>query len=173
MIQRGKTMIFQLEATRKDILQTIEDIPEHLFNERESEHTWSVGQVLEHLYKTEIEVIKLIKYILTLPEQEPLPDQPLALTLDRSIKRTAPETISPASLVNKEEILNALSQSRAQLIKIFDSIPPEQDLTTRGFKHPVFPMLSLKQWIEFIGYHEQRHLAQIEEIKQQIMNERM
>ncbi|MCM3160953.1 DinB family protein [Metabacillus litoralis] len=164
-------MIIQLENTRQEILHTVEDIPEHLFNERENEQTWSVGQVLEHLHKTEVEITKAIKYMLTLPEQEPLPDQPLKLTLDRSIKRMAPAAITPAIVVNKNDILHALSQSRNQLLQLIDSIPPEQDLTTRGFKHPVFPILSIKQWIEFVGYHEQRHLAQIFEIKQFITNE--
>lgn len=164
-------MIFQLEATRQELLNTIEDIPEHLFNERETEHKWSVGQVLEHLYKTEVEITKAIKYMLTLPEQEPLPDQPLALTLDRSTKRTATDTIAPSNIVNKNDVLLLLSQSREQLLQLIDSIPPEQDLTTRGLKHPVFPILSLKQWIEFIGYHEKRHFAQIIEIKQHITNE--
>ncbi|PGT80307.1 MULTISPECIES: DinB family protein [Bacillaceae] len=164
-------MIIQLENIRQEILHTVDDIPEHLFNDRENEQTWSVGQVLEHLHKTEVEITKAIKYMLTLPEQEPLPDQPLKLTLDRSTKRMAPAAITPAIVVNKNDILQALSQSRNQLLQLIDSIPPEQDLTTRGFKHPVFPILSIKQWIEFVGYHEQRHLAQIFEIKQFITNE--
>ena len=123
-------MIIQLETTRQEILNTVNGIPEHLFNERENEQTWSVGQVLEHLHKTEVEITKAIKYMLTLPEQEPLPDQPLELTLNRSTKIMAPAAITPAIVVNKNDILQALSQSRNQLLQLIDSIPPEQDLTT-------------------------------------------
>lgn len=164
-------MIFHLETTRHEILNLIENIPDHLFNERESESTWSIKQVLEHLYKTEVEITKAIKYMLTLPEREHLLDQPLALTLDRTHKISAPTAIVPTSRPGtKQDMLHLLSQSRKQLLQLVDSIPPEQDLTTRGMKHPVFNNLSLKQWIEFIGYHEKRHLAHILEIKQHITN---
>jgi hypothetical protein len=32
-------------------------------------------------------------------------------------------------------------------------------------KHPYLGELSLKQWVEFIGYHEKRHLLQLAEVK--------
>jgi DinB superfamily len=165
-------MILQLNATRKEILTAIEGIPEHLFNAKSSEHTWSVGQVLEHLHKTEIEITRAITYMLSLPQQEPLADIPLAITLDRSKKITAPSTITPSShALNKRDILESLCKSRIHLLQLIDTIPSELDLTRIGFKHPVFNEISLKQWIEFIGYHEKRHLAQIEEIKDAVTNE--
>jgi hypothetical protein len=165
-------MILQLNATRKEILTAIESIPEHLFNAKKSEHTWSVGQVLEHLHKTEVEITKAITYMLSLPPQEPIADIPLAMTLDRSKKITARSTITPSSqALNKRDILDSLSKSRNHLLQLIDTIPSELDLTRIGFKHPVFDEISLKQWIEFIGYHEKRHLAQIEEIKDSVTNE--
>lgn len=165
-------MILQLEETREEVVNTVKDIPVHLFNEKQTEYSWSIGQVLDHLLKTELEITRAIAYMLTLPEQDHLPDKPLALTLDRTQKRTAPDTISPTTeIIEKQNILASLSQSRNQLLQLIDSIPSERDLTTSRFKHPVFKELSLKQWIEFIGYHEKRHLAQIIEIKQSITNE--
>lgn len=165
-------MIIQLEAIRNDILTEINDIPDHLFNDKESANSWSVGQVLDHLHKIEVEITKAIKYMLTLPEQDPLPDKPLTITLDRSKKRTAPEAFIPSSqTLDKQEILSSLAQSRQNLLKLIDSIPPERDITRIGFKHRFFDVLSLKQWIEFIGYHEKRHLSQIIEIKASIINE--
>jgi len=172
MKKGGKWMIFQLEATRKELLTLIDTIPEHLFNKKESEQRWSIGQVLDHLHKTEIEITKVIKYILTLPEQEPLKDKPLALTLDRTRKITAPTTLSPStSDLSKHKLLTSLSQSRKELIQVIESIPPTVDLTRLGYKHPAFDELSLIQWIEFIGYHEKRHLAQLDEIKASVAKE--
>ncbi|WP_257349517.1 DinB family protein [Pseudalkalibacillus decolorationis] len=37
-------------------------------------------------------------------------------------------------------------------------------LQKRSFAHPIFKEMQLAQWIEFIGYHERRHIKQIEEI---------
>ncbi|MDQ0232105.1 DinB family protein [Metabacillus malikii] len=166
-------MIFQLEATRKELLTVIEAIPETFINVKESEKKWSIGQVLDHLHKTEVNITKVIKHMSTLPEQQDsLPTKPLVLTLDRTRKVKVSDSLAPAlAELDKQELLDALAQSRAELINVIEAIPQTVDFTKIGYKHPVFGELSLMQWIEFIGYHEKRHLAQIEEVNAILINE--
>ncbi|APH03953.1 DinB family protein [Bacillus weihaiensis] len=159
-------MKLQLDTSRKEVVQSVEMVSEDEMNLKPTDTTWSISQVLEHLYKTEKEITKAIHYTLTLPEQEPLPDKPIALTLDRTFKIKAKNSIVPSEKkMNKQQLLTDLESSRKELFTLIDSIPNDIDLTTRGFIHPAFKTLSLKQWIEFIGYHERRHLEQIHEIK--------
>lgn len=163
-------MWLQLEISRKEVLSTIENLPDQLLNVRISETTWSIGQVLNHLYKTEINITNTIEKLITQPGQETIEDKPLAKTMDRSIKISASPAITPSTQeFTKQEIILDLMNSRQQLLRLIDAIPPELDLKKRGFKHPAFGVLSLKQWIEFIGYHEKRHAAQIIEIKEILM----
>lgn len=41
-------------------------------------------------------------------------------------------------------------------------------LRSKSFPHPVFGEMDLTQWIDFTSYHEERHLGQIQEIKQRL-----
>lgn len=163
-------MLLQLETSRKEVLSTIENLSDKMINVNISETTWSIGQVLDHLNKTEIKITNSIHQLISQSEQETITDKPLTKTLDRSIKILASAAITPSTQeFTKQEVVSALLHSRQQLLRLIDTIPPELDLKKRGFKHPVFGVLSLKQWIEFIGYHEKRHAAQITEIKETIM----
>ena len=42
------------------------------------------------------------------------------------------------------------------------------ELEAKGFNHPIFGLMSLKQWIPFVGYHEKRHILQIKEVKEKL-----
>ena len=46
------------------------------------------------------------------------------------------------------------------------------DLEDKSVTHPVLGAMSVKQMIEFVGLHEKRHIGQIREIKQSILNQR-
>ena len=58
-----------------------------------------------------------------------------------------------------------LSKSRKRFMRIIDSTDKIL-LAQRTYHHPVFGEMNLTQWILFVGLHEKRHLAQIEELKE-------
>jgi hypothetical protein len=66
-----------------------------------------------------------------------------------------------------EEMKEKLSRSREKLLSVVTEAG-EEALEKKSLPHPVFGPLNLKQWVEFVGQHEKRHLAQIEEIKEQL-----
>lgn len=53
---------------------------------------------------------------------------------------------------------------REQLTAVIASLK-EEDFE-RVLPHPLFQELTVRQWIEFIGHHDKRHLSQIKEIKE-------
>lgn len=67
-----------------------------------------------------------------------------------------------------EAITKKLSESRKTLIQVTEGISPE-DMGRKSFPHLIFGPLSIKQWIPFVGFHEKRHLAQIEELKEELL----
>ena len=48
---------------------------------------------------------------------------------------------------------------------MIDCIRSEEALQKKAYPHPIFGLIRLDEWVPFIGYHEKRHLEQIEEIK--------
>jgi hypothetical protein len=56
-----------------------------------------------------------------------------------------------------------LYSSRQALMEVLEAYDPSE-LKANSGKHPAFGTISVEQWVEFIGLHESRHLAQIKDI---------
>lgn len=87
---------------------------------------------------------------------------------DRSRKATAPSIVEPerkhvTPTHLKDELDTAREQNFNQILSTFT-----EDDFKRVIAHPVFEELSLKQYLDFIGAHEKRHIHQIKEIKEQL-----
>src|SRR5690606_10316028 len=92
-------------------------------------------------------------------------EKPVHLTVNRSQKFNAPPYLVPSTKHKSfEDMKEKLKQSRSQLKTVVDGAD-ETALQNKSYLHPAFGTLNLKQWYEFIGYHERRHIAQIKEVK--------
>ncbi|MEN2767793.1 DinB family protein [Ornithinibacillus xuwenensis] len=150
---------------RKDLIIEIEGISDKEINRRIATDTWSIGQVLEHLYYIEKAFIKMITRQLESGEDVFAKEQPIQLTVDRSYKVPSPEFAIPSPEDKKlDTLIKQLNSSHQILADLIHQTEPEQ-LISRGIPHPIFGNLSLKQTIDFLGYHEMRHIEQIKEIK--------
>lgn len=153
------------DKIREELLESVSYLSDEQLNKKPEEATWSIMQNLEHLYLMERVVVqrmaKELKY-----NPEPTSEVPIAMLLNRSKKIDAPDFLMPSNdFISLKEIKSKLEESREALIH-FVSNTSEEDLTNRAMNHRLFGKLSLKQWVALIGYHEQRHLKQIEEVKE-------
>jgi len=82
---------------------------------------------------------------------------------NRTTRITAPDPIQPTGTVNADDAWAALERSREQLFGLLEAAEG-RDLTQITRPHPVLGLLDGYQWIAAIGGHEERHMAQIEEI---------
>ncbi|MBS4174691.1 DinB family protein [Bacillus sp. FJAT-49736] len=149
---------------REEVLNSVRGLTDEQLNKRVEEGTWSIMQILQHLYLIERSITKGISNTLT-SESEPAPAKPIERILNRSTKVNSPPFGVPSNeFVTLEEMEKKLAESRKALNQLTSSAK-EADLESKSMPNPVFGRLSLKQYISFVGYHEQRHLQQIEEIK--------
>ena len=150
---------------REEVLQAVTGLSDEQLNKQVEPGRWSIMQVLEHLYLIEKSITRMISYQLENGETKQAAGMPVELTVDRSRKLTAPSFSEPTSeFITLEDMKQKLAKSR----EIFNQVVNDADpavLEQRAYPHPAFGELSLKQWIPFIGLHEKRHLAQIEELK--------
>ncbi|ANF44438.1 MULTISPECIES: DinB family protein [Priestia] len=153
------------EQFRNDVLSSVESLTYEQLNQQPASNTWSVMQVLEHLYLMERMIVSRVKDQLENGVDQPTEDKPFHLAVDRSRKVDAPAQVTPSNEKQTlEEMKSKLAESRAALIEL-EETASEDKLKQKSFPHPVFGLMDLKQWIDFIGYHEKRHQEQIEEIK--------
>lgn len=150
---------------REELIRETEQMTDEQLNMKPSQDVWSPGQILDHLYLMETVITGGLKHVLMNGEKKEASEKPLQLVIDRSRKVPAPENLKPAEgPFSKEELFSKLDRSRRELIN-FAETAPEQELEEKVMKHPHLGDLSLKQWIEFIGYHEKRHLLQLLEVR--------
>jgi uncharacterized damage-inducible protein DinB len=156
--------MFGIEEARTELLNYVSNLSDNeavLISENDE---WSILDILEHLYVIEKVMTSEIKKILEKGERKnAFKHKPLNSTLDRSSKYKAPVSMKPnkefTSISQAKERLESSRHSLLELLKEYDAI----DLKVNSGKHPAFGTISVEQWVEFIGLHERRHLAQIKE----------
>jgi hypothetical protein len=156
-----------LIMTRNNLLNEMNLLSYEEFNYIPDINSWSIAQVCNHLAITEETVAKAIAYGLKKSSVSYVPKN-IENILDRSFKIEAPEVVKPhIESIEVYQITDQLSHSRNLLMSILDAVEDTAILAEKSVKHPVFGDLPLNQWVELISLHEQRHLAQIEEIRSQ------
>jgi len=162
----------QLNATRSRLLSVLNGLSNDQLNYKPDDNTWSISQIVQHIVTVEDGSAQMIRIGLT---QEPnfIPtDIPLEkLILDRSNKVNAPERLHPPTdsktMSQLKEILN---NSREKFVDTLNGIEDITLLekTAPPRSHPVFGQLSTGQWIRAARLHEERHIQQIEELKERL-----
>jgi len=156
------------EEAREALLNSVRDVQHEPFNQKSASDEWSMKQILEHLYLMEGAIANNIEKQLASGKEEEAKKRPIELSVDRSTKVEAPNAFQPtddeASILEMEE---KLATSHQALQKIANEYS-EATLAKKAMPHPAFGKMSLDQWITFVGYHEERHTKQIEEVKEKL-----
>jgi hypothetical protein len=157
--------MFGINEARVELLNYVSNLSDKEVAVIAENDKWSILDILEHLYVIEKVMTSEIKNILEKGERKKaFKHKPLDSTLDRSTKYKAPENMKPSreftSILQAKEKLAA---SRQSLMRVIEAFEPSE-LSANSGKHPAFGTISVEQWVEFIGLHEKRHLAQIREI---------
>ncbi|MEK5068438.1 DinB family protein [Sporosarcina sp. FSL K6-1508] len=154
---------------REAVLRSVENLSDEQLNEQVEEGRWSIMQVLNHLYLMERAIVHTLSNQLANGENKTTVDKPIQFTTDRSTKVLAPSFATPSDdFIALTNMKSNLTTSRENLNTLVASADKTL-LAQRTYPHPVFGDLSLEQWIPFIGLHEKRHLAQIEEVKEKLV----
>lgn len=156
------------KSIRAELLNSVSHLSDEQLNKEVEEGRWTVMQVLLHLYIIEFSVAKTIQYTLKKGERQSTKVKPIELIVDRSTKIKAPSFAEPdETFITLEEMQVKLKESRNALLQVVSNSNMDQ-LREKAFQHPVFGLISLEQWVPFIGYHEKRHIEQIEELKEKL-----
>ncbi len=154
-----------LTETRGQLLEILAGLSEDQLNKQEDSNSWRIGQVCQHLFKTEELYVVAIKKGLKGEEDSLLENKPVEFLLDRSKKWNAPDIAKPTDeLMERQEIVEKLNLSRKKLLELLDTIEDPSILSRRYFTHPVFKEMLLIDWVKSLYLHEQRHMKQINEI---------
>jgi DinB superfamily len=166
-----------IDDTRARLLAAVEGLSEEQRGFSPAPERWSVAQLVEHLSIVEGNVAKLLDKLLGKAEESAAASssdegddfEPVSIEefveRSRSVKFEAPERIRPTGTLPLADSLARLRESRAALHTLRPRVERADGRAIR-FPHPAWGPLDLYQWLLFVGAHEDRHLSQIEALKQ-------
>ncbi len=153
------------EEARVALLAEVKDISDTDLNKKPADDAWSINQILEHLYLMEGEIAKIIDDQMISGEEDEAKRRRIELSVNRSVKVDAPEFAVPSEdVVTLDELKEKLAATHASLHAVAEKYS-EAEFAKKTLPHPAFGKMSLDQWIPFVGYHEMRHIEQIQEVK--------
>jgi uncharacterized damage-inducible protein DinB len=164
--------IAELEATTKELLDTLSRFTQEQLNTLPFEGSWTAAQVAEHLLKSKARIPQLLTGN-SRPTTERPPDEKTevikAIFLDFSTKLKSPDFIIPSDEIKEKQALLSALQSNSEEIR---SVIHTADLSRTFTDHP-FPQLGELtgwEWICFMVCHSKRHIRQLKNIYTTITN---
>ncbi len=148
---------------RHMILKKVEGIDDDTLNQKPSPDAWSPMQILDHLYKMETTIAKGVSRSIEKNERKKAIKKPIQVSVSRKVKVEAPEhTVPSDEFISLDDMKKKLNSSRNRLYEAYAGVD-ESMLKENSLPHPVFGDVPLIQWFPFVGYHEKRHMLQLEE----------
>jgi hypothetical protein len=160
--------MYGLDEKRKELLDFVDQVPEQQASVKPEEDRWSILEVLEHLYLMEQLVVYQINQALKQGDTQQATEKPIHKTTNRDYKVDAPEAVRPkGEFTTLDQAKEGLKKTREATLFLIHN-KEQETLQNRVFPHPAFGDMNLEQWVEFIGWHELRHLDQMKEVKAHI-----
>ena len=171
--ERDRAMSY-LHATRKQFLDAVQGVSAVQAKWKAAPDRWSVAEVAEHIAVSEdfvyqIVTAKALKSPPATEEQKALTkgkDEVIPRAVpDRSRKFQAPEPIVPTGkFADIEETRKAFVALRDRTIAFIE----KTNVSLRDYvaPHPAMKEMDAYQWILFLAAHSERHLKQLQEVKE-------
>jgi uncharacterized damage-inducible protein DinB len=164
-----ETLVGELNQSTHKLLGHLSAFSETEFNFHPSANQWSAGDIAEHLLMIESKMNDALNGTVLPTEREPDSKAELfrAALQNRSQAISATESVHPSAAVkHQEEILNKLHEQRNKLKDIV--LNTDLSLTCMDFSHPRLGKLTRLEWLLFTIYHADRHIEQLQMIKESI-----
>jgi hypothetical protein len=161
-----------MHATRKQFLDSLAGVTPAQWNFKPAPEVWSIAEVAEHIVLSEDLLFEIAtKRALQSPPDPALATSPandeklLALVADRSKKAQAPEALQPRrSFQDMSEVITEFKKRRDRNIAYVQTT--QDPLRAHASKHPLLGALDAYQWLLLLSAHSERHILQLNEVKQ-------
>ncbi len=156
----------RLDVVHQKLLDAVQPLDTEMFMQRPTDSEWSVAEIVQHLYLVEDRVIKdLTRAISAEPGRVSFFKKflPMSVVALRIRKFQAPKAVNPIRVPEKDAVLANYNGARQTLKDICNSHDAKR-FRTLVFNHPFFGGINGAATVDFVGYHEQRHLKQIRDV---------
>lgn len=168
--EEKKTLLAQLEKSKESLFTTLENVNKALFLYQPPNDRWSIAELVEHIILVDQRVLNGIQKFGSTPSEEeiitPFDNGELVkLVGTRTRKVEAPVYFIPkGTFLTKEAAIEAFEAHYASIYDFMNTT--DLPLKRIGFPHALLGVLNGVNWLAFLGGHCDRHVEQMEEIKE-------
>ncbi len=175
--EQSERLIQFLDKSRTDLHCALDGLDDQVCAEKPDDDAWSIKGIVEHLSILEKRVVLMLQTKLATAELAPELEVDLETrdetvvrrTVSRTRKFSASEPLQPkGKYASCREALDAFDTARQSTIAYVKSTPPF--LRGRFLPHLAGVLLDGYQWLLLLAAHTERHIQQIEETKQALLN---
>ena len=166
-------VLARLEATRDRLVGSLESLSDEQWGWAPDDRIWSAAHIAEHLAVVNFGTSRLLteRFAALEPasftaEQQARKDAMIAPAVaNRGIKMEAPANLRPKSRwATRAEVMSKLMGARDAIADAVRNTVA--DLRSRKAPHPALGTLDGMQWALFSAEHDERHMAQLDELRQ-------
>jgi|SRR3954465_5333229 len=157
------------------LVNLIDTCTEEELHYKPTADSWSILECVEHIYLVNRNVFIALQTPPPLSHENKLSELHSEgklnhiLVTKREIKRTAPPLVVPKGIFKtKVEAKEAIRKSEAEILNALKATDISKE--THTIAHPSIGEMTKTDWVHFSISHTQRHLFQIEEIKNAYKN---
>ncbi len=162
-------LIEHYQQNLEEFIASFIDMPANHFNQKPEEGSWSVGQVVEHIFRSELASTRILNGKTKTPDEhsDEKAEYIRRQFTDRKKKFTAFGPIVPSEdPKDPQELAEKIRQNRKKQIQLLETADLNE--ICLNFEHPLFGLMSRKEWMVFNSTHANRHKAQISDIRSQL-----
>ncbi len=155
----------ELNEVSRELNTLLRSISTEQLDQVPFEHSWTAGQLAEHLLKSAGSAADLLRGNVT--DAHRAPDEHIALLrrifLDFSTRLQSPKSVEPVEHIHpKEGLINSLGNAYESICSSTKVLDLSALCLDREF--PNTGLLTRFEWCSFILFHTQRHLHQLKNI---------
>ena len=161
----------EVNETIEKLLNEISAFEDKQLNVIPFEGSWTAGQVAQHLILSGSGFVRLINGPVENTERPPgqLIEKIKGIFLDFDNKMKSPNSIVPQAIpYKKDELLSAVKDIQSGANSAIDTL--DLSKTCTRLKLPSLGSLTRLEALWFINYHTQRHIRQLQNIRERILN---
>ncbi len=158
-----------LESNTAAFHAALDGLSEEQLAYQESDDRWSIAGVAEHIAVAHGAMYEMLAGVLegepvaTRPDSMMTDDQIYAMITDRSTAFQAPDPFQPSGrFESMDDLVAAFDAAQGNLTDVLKS---DKNLRNYYGAHPAGIEMDAYQWVKFIMGHAERHLAQIQQVK--------
>ncbi|MDR9417907.1 DinB family protein [Gracilimonas sp.] len=160
----------RLSENTDKLVKAASSVPEDQFNTKPDAKSWSVADIVEHLYRTEFGFPKLFQGE---TDKDPNRNSEAIIESFRTKLLNTGKKVKASSVVvpkvqnkDRQDWLQKFKDQRKTIQEHIENL--EADEICKMFEHPIFGYLTRAEWIYFGIYHTERHIKQMNNTIQKI-----